>query len=131
MGGDGLLSDSPDSQSTASQYFEDQFPFYLSIGMSSAEYWTGDPVLARYFREAYQLRMEQQDYNAWLQGMYYYEALSIALSNAFRKKGAPALSYAEQPYMQKQKKNKTEPDDDEPDKFEIWMNKLVANGNKH
>ena len=131
MGGDGLLSDSPDSQSTASQYFEDQFPFYLSIGMSSAEYWTGDPVLVRYFREAYQLRLEQQDYNAWQQGLYYYEALSIALSNAFRKKGAPALNYTEQPYMQKQKKNKTEPDDDEPDKFEIWMNKLVANGNKH
>ena len=131
MGGGGLLNNSPDSQSTASQLFEEAFPFYLSIGMSSAEYWTGDPVLARYFREAYQLKQEQQDYNAWLQGMYFYEALSTALPNAFRKKGTPTLNYTEQPYMQKQKKNKTEPDDDEPDKFEIWMNKLVANGNKH
>lgn len=130
MGGDGLLNES-EALPTDSEQLWAQFPFYLSIGMSSAEYWTGDPVLARYFRKAYQLRLEQQDYNAWLQGMYYYEALSIALSNAFRKKGTPTLNYTEQPYMQKQKKNKTEPDDDEPDKFEIWMNKLVANGNKH
>lgn len=127
MGGDGLLNE-PEALPTDSEQLWAQFPFYLSIGMSSAEYWTGDPVLARYYREAYNIKQEQEDYNAWLQGMYFYEALSVALANAFRKKGAPAANYSEEPYLQRNKKSEPQPDPDAPDKFEIWMNQLVANG---
>ena len=133
MGGDGLLSDSPDSQSTASQYFEDQFPFYLSIGMSSAEYWTGDPVLARYYREAYKLKQEQSDSAAWLQGLYFYEALNVALSNAFRQQGAPAVHYTAHPYLAKKKEAEpviSENPEEKPDKFVLWMNHIVESTKK-
>ena len=74
------------------------------------------------------MRQEQEDYNAWLQGMYFYEALSVALANSFRKRGSPAAKYSEEPYLQRQKKTEPQPDPDAPDKFEIWMNQLVANG---
>ena len=132
MGGDGLRRGggvTPDEPSTSRTYTEiiyEQFPFYLSIGMSSAEYWTGDPILARYFREAYQLKQEQEDSHAWLQGLYVYEALSVALSNSFRKKGTTAAKYSEQPYLQQKKEKERAAQEDKPDPFEIWMNSLVS-----
>ena len=84
------------------------FPFYLSIGMSSAEYWEGDSTLARYFRKAYELKQEQNDYNFWQQGMYVYDAVQTALFNGFRGKNQKARSYPDKPYLQKIKEQKKE-----------------------
>lgn len=126
MGG-GLLSEEQPLEKTYSEIFDEQFPFYLSIGMSSAEYWTGDPSLARYYRRAYQLRQEQEDYRAWLQGMYFYDALQTALYNSFRKEGKPAGKYPAEPYLQKDKKEKQIPAEDKPDPLVLWMNHLVSN----
>lgn len=43
--------------------------------------------------------MKEQNYNAWLQGLYIYEAISVALSNAFRdKKKDKVIHYSAQPY---------------------------------
>ena len=126
MGG-GLLSE-PAPEKSYTEIFNENFPFYLSIGMSSAEYWDGDPSLARYFREAYRLRQEQDDHKAWQQGLYIYEGLTAALSNMFRKKGSVAASYPSLPYLQKDKEDKKAEAEGKPDKFEIWMNQLVSNG---
>jgi hypothetical protein len=83
---------------TDTEVFEECFPFYLAIGMSSAEYWSGDPSLVRYFRKAYNLKQEEINNNAWLQGMYMYDAISTALHNALRGKNSKPREYAKQPY---------------------------------
>lgn len=71
----------------------------MSIGMSREEYWNGnDPAVLREYIEADKLRQERQNGEAWLQGVYIYEALTTALSNAFSKKGTPPKRYAEKPY---------------------------------
>lgn len=108
------------------------FPFYLSIGMSSAEYWEGDSTLARYFRKAYELKQEQVDYTAWLNGLYVYDAVQTALFNGFKKQNQTARKYPEKPYMQTERELKSEDSAKRKDEKIInWMENLVTlYGNK-
>ena len=74
--------------------------------MTEAQYWDGDPALPRYYREADGLRMERQNEEAWLQGMYVYDAIIrlTPILHAFAKKGAKPKPYVEEPYPITQKK---------------------------
>lgn len=117
---------------TDTEVFEERFPFYLAIGMSSAEYWSGDPLLVRYYRKAYKLKQEQINYNAWLQGMYFYDALSTALFNFSRSltKNPPAAkTYTQQPYdlenRQKSEQEKAKEVEIEQEKALAWMENFV------
>lgn len=73
----------------------------MSYGMTYDEYWNGDNFLPRYYRKAYQIKREQADSEAWLQGRYIYDALLAAspVFNALSKKKEP-LPYVKQPYLQ-------------------------------
>lgn len=66
--------------------------------MSYELYWYGDPWAAKAYRDADKLRMERLNQQLWLQGMYNYDGISLALSNAFRKKGQKAVTYRSKPY---------------------------------
>ena len=132
------LLETPTQRKTNTEIFEECFPFYLAIGMSYAEYWAGDPKLAQYYRKAYQIKQEEINNNAWLQGMYVYDAISTALHNALRGMGKtkpPAKDYAKQPY-ELYKKKKTEQEkakevEIEQEKAAAWMENFVRlNSNK-
>lgn len=92
--------------------FRQVFPQYLSIGMSREEFWDMDCTLAVAYREAYNLRLEQQNHAAWLQGMYFYEALCdvAPVLRAFVKSGTRPHKYSERPYdfMQKDREERRE-----------------------
>ena len=60
-------------------------PFYLLCGMSYDEFWYGDPIRAVAYREAHRLRIEQANQQLWLQGLYVYNAVAVAINNAFSK----------------------------------------------
>ena len=99
MGSEFLISEiSTTQEKSYTEIFEENFPFYLAIGMSSAEYWEGDCSLTRYFRKAYKIKQEEINTNAWLQGAYVYDAVSTALHNALRGKNSKATKYAQRPY---------------------------------
>lgn len=80
--------------------FNDQFPYYLTIGMTPDQYWDGDPMLAKYYRKADELRRKRKNEELWLQGMYIYEALcSVSpVLHAFAKRGTKPLPYPDHPY---------------------------------
>ena len=82
------------------EIFYKQFPYYLSIGMTEEQYWDRDCLLVKYYREAEELRNEKQNQQAWLQGMYVYDALNrvAPILHAFAKKGTKAQPYVEQAY---------------------------------
>lgn len=81
--------------------FEQLCPYYMSIGMTYDEFWYKDVKLAEYYRKAEELRVQRKNQEAWLQGMYIYEALCDA-SPLFRftmKKGTiKPEPYAKEPY---------------------------------
>lgn len=77
--------------------FEDTFPTYLAMGMTYAQYWESDPHLVAYYRKAYRLKRQTENEQAWLQGIYFYDAFSVSLANAFAKRGAKKQNYIEAP----------------------------------
>lgn len=68
--------------------------------MSSGEYWDGDCTLTRAYKTAYEMRLEQMNFQVWLQGRYVYEAvLGVApILHAFAKKTAKPVPYPNKPY---------------------------------
>ena len=45
------------------------------MGMSLEEYWDGDASNLEYIRKAHKLRKKEENFNAWLNGLYVYNAL--------------------------------------------------------
>lgn len=72
--------------------------------MSVKEFWEEDPDLFWAYRFSfYNKSIREQEifnHNAWLQGAYIYEAVSVAVCNSFSKQKA---KYSEKPYDFKQK----------------------------
>ena len=94
--------------------------------MSYVEYWEGDPKLTQYYRKAYQIKQEEINNNAWLQGMYIYDAVSTALHNALRgfgKNKPPAKDYAKKPY---EFKNKVKTEAEKAKEVQIEQEKAAA-----
>lgn len=65
--------------------------------MTAEEYWDGDNDLPKYYREAYKLKQEQLNHEAWLYGLYVYDAVSSVMSHLNKNK-SDHKSYAEKPY---------------------------------
>lgn len=66
--------------------------------MSYSDYWDGDPIIAKYYREKYRCDMVRRNTELWLQGAYVYEAILDAMPafNFFSKKRKP-VPYRDEP----------------------------------
>lgn len=91
----------------------------LTYGMSVKEFWEGDPDLFWAYRFSYYTKQKEEqeiiNYKSWLQGLYFFEAISVSLNNAFSKN---KLNYSKQPYGTKV--------EEEKENLTIEQNKLVA-----
>ena len=101
--------------STYTEQFYEVFPYYLSIGMTYEQFWDGDPMLAKYYRQAEEIRTDRRNQELWLQGMYIYEALCdvAPLHHAFAKRGVKANPYSERPYAITEKQRVREAEEKE------------------
>jgi len=102
---DGDLSGEPPTQiKSVTDFFIQEEPFYLSIGMTHREYWDGAPELARYSLKAFNLKrkreFEDKNYLCWLQGMYNFRAVFAGVSYAINGKEAErcGVNYPEEPF---------------------------------
>ena len=94
MGGEVLTEQKPP---TYTDIFEEQCPYYMAMGMSVSEFWDGEPILARYYRKAYELRQEVINNWEWRMGAYTFSAIATVLGNAFKKKGQKPENYLDKP----------------------------------
>lgn len=72
------------------------------MGISSDEFWRLNPRTLNIALEGYKLRRKVKDEEQWIMGGYFFNALTIALGNAFRKKNAKVKTYFEEikePYL--------------------------------
>lgn len=67
----------------------------MAMGVSYEEFWRLTPRRVNVIVEAYKLKRHIEDEKAWLLGDYIFDAVSLALSNAFRKKGSKPKEYLE------------------------------------
>lgn len=65
--------------------------------MSYEEYWNGDPWLVCFYREMHRMRNEQKNQEMWIQGLYFYDALSVVMQNSFGK--GKKEKYTEKPFQ--------------------------------
>ena len=84
---------------THAEILDIAFPYYLSIGMTPAEYWDGENELKPAYREAHKMKVRDRNFEQWLHGKYVYDALCRVspLFNALSKKKEP-IPYLEEPY---------------------------------
>lgn len=71
--------------------FEELCGYYMSLGMSYHDYWDGDNLMPKFYRQKHEYDKERRNYELWLQGAYLYEAVldaSPAL-NPLSKKNKP------------------------------------------
>ena len=115
--------------------FDELFPYYLSLGMTEEQYWDKDCWLVVPYRKADEIRKTQRNYEMWLQGAYFYEAMGRVspVFHAFAKKGTKPAPYLAEPfaisekqaeYQQEVKEKKTY------DKGKAFMEGFVAKYNK-
>lgn len=124
----------PFSNSYTTRFYE-VFPYYLSIGMTPEQYWDGDPWLAKYYRQADEIRRKRKNQDLWLQGMYIYEALCdvAPILQAFAKRGTKATPYPDHPYsltVKEREEEKKLQEKRERDKARRYMEAQMAKLNK-
>lgn len=76
-------------------YEAELLPQMMAMGISYEEFWSLTPRKINVIIEGYKLRRKVEDEKQWLLGGYMFEAVSIALGNAFRKKNQKQKSYFE------------------------------------
>lgn len=69
--------------------------------MTWEQYWYGDVWMIQAYYEAEKRRIKRIDEQAWLQGLYFYEALCDAspILHAFAKKGTKPIPYRSESLM--------------------------------
>ena len=95
-----MLSETPKWNSYSDYYRQELFPYAIEYGMTAKEFWEDDPSLFWSYRISYMQRKknEQSIQNSmmWLQGAYFYDAISKALANAFSK--GKSYKYIDKPF---------------------------------
>lgn len=67
------------------------------MGMTPTQYWDESPYLVVAYRKAYRLKREAENEQAWLQGLYVFDAFAVCLANVFAKRGAKKQQYIDKP----------------------------------
>ena len=67
------------------------------MGMSFEQYWEQSPYLVIAYRKAYRLKRATDNEQAWLQGLYVFDAFAVCLANVFAKRGSKKQTYLEKP----------------------------------
>lgn len=77
--------------------FEENCPQLMAMGMSYDEYWNGDPKIATYYIKAHEIQVENNNFMAWLNGVYTAKALDSVVGNMFSKKNSQKHEYFKEP----------------------------------
>ena len=118
---------------TNTQIFYDALPYYLSIGMTTSEFWEGNVFLAEVYHKAHQLKNQQINEYMHLQGFYVYQAVSTVASNIhFDKKTHKVNQYMPEPldiYItpEKRKQKQTNKENIEKQKLVAYLDNLAKN----
>ena len=121
--GDELTEPAPRKIGKYSEIFDECFPYYLSIGMSYAEYWEGDADLPQYYRKAVKMRQTRDNEQAWMHGLYVYDAVMSALTHLSPKQSSHK-DYATKPYSFGEKEIEQEREEkvvEAQAQAEVWM----------
>lgn len=118
---------------TYTERFYELFPFYLSIGMTTDEYWNQDCYLTQYYRKAFEMKQNRKNEELWLQGLYIYHALCDVspVLHAFAKDGATPLPYFDRPIPRTAKEAEEREITEQKERYEKMRSAMRKKANKH
>jgi hypothetical protein len=124
----GGRSDNGSAPTSLTEQFYEHLPFYLSIGMTYEQYWDEDCLLVKYYRKAHQMKQRRRNQELWLQGAYFYEALTdvAPVLHAFAKKGTKATPYVAEPFALTNKEVRERKKREEKLRYDEQKAKLAA-----
>lgn len=103
------------TESSYGNIFDELFPHYLMMGMTPEQYWDGESWLKPAYREAYRLRIENEqklaDRQNWYLGQYIMMALQavpLLVAGLNVKRGAKLPEYPDKPFLEKIEEQKRE-----------------------
>ena len=132
--GRGLTSSQPSNSETYervtyTQVFEKAFPEYLAMGMTYELYWNQDASLVKAYRKAHEIRRDEQNFFAWLNGKYVYDAigaLAPILRTSLSKVPAKAEKYIDKPYPLSESAVQKQQEDRQKSKFMAALERFKA-----
>lgn len=77
----------------------DVYPHYIALGLSLDEIRHYTLSELRFYDDGYKLKRKMRDEIAYFDGFYTYEAVAIAVGNAFRGKGQKPVEYRKKPIL--------------------------------
>lgn len=77
----------------------DVYPHYIALGLSLNEIRHYTLSELRFYDDGYKLKRKMRDEIAYFDGFYTYEAVAIAVGNAFRGKGQKPVEYRKKPIL--------------------------------
>lgn len=119
MGGE--LVTQPTSK-TCYQFFDDVFPYYLSIGMTYELFWERDCELAKAYKKAEEFRKKRMNEELWLSYKYMYETLPRVAPAFFGKK---PNDYIERPFPLTKKEAQEIKHQEEQRKYKEYISTMV------
>ena len=114
---------------TYTEIFDELFPTYLVYGMTYEQYWHGDPWLVRAYAQAYLLRRKVDNEQAWIQGAYIANAVTVAIANTFGKKKTDYLKKPLEIFPKTEAEKKAEVRE-ERRKVIAWLNGMARKAKK-
>lgn len=73
-------------------------PYALLIGIDETQFWSMNPRRLKPYTKAYNMQKQSENTMAYIQGMYFVEALRCTIGNMFSKKSSKPLEYPKEPY---------------------------------
>lgn len=102
MDGDSVTEEPSKQYTTLSEVFMAMCPYYMGIGMSYHDYWHMNTSAHKAYREAYEIRMKNDEWARHRQGLYFMQALAVALQG-FSKSHECKEKYPDEPWPITQK----------------------------
>lgn len=65
---------------TYTEIFEEQCPYFMSIGMTYDEFWYGEPDRVRFYRDAHIIQNKSRNQELWVLGQYFMCAIDAELN---------------------------------------------------
>ena len=85
------------TQELLDSFYEEMLPYALHCGMTTEEFWYGEPRVLCSFIKKHDLYLDEMNYNAWLFGLYTHKAIGVVLTNAFSQESSIKDTYFEKP----------------------------------
>lgn len=97
------------------------------MGIGYDEFWTLTPRKLNVMIEGYKLKRKIDDEKDWMLGGYVFEAVSLAVGNAFRKKNEKSLEYfkvRERPYTDSMEEERELTEEEKQKYIDAFMSSL-------